>query len=107
MRVADASRNHHCLDLGTVKHFRHAALALLRDKRDHGASATSATGSTRSVQVRLVLVWSIRLDDEVNLVNVDTASSNVGRHENVDDTLRELLKVAVASSLVEVTVQAG
>ena len=67
--------------------------------------ATGAAGAAGAVQVRLVLVGRVGLDHQIDVVDVDAASRDIRRHQHVDATARELLEVARALGLVEVTVQ--
>src|SRR3954452_15225291 len=59
------------LDLGPVEQLGHATLAVARDERHDGSLLACSAGAAGAVQVRLVLVGGIRLDHEVDVVDVD------------------------------------
>jgi hypothetical protein len=60
--------------------------AILLDARNgnNDASRTSTCGTTCTVQVILEVAWQINIQDQIDVVNVNTASCNVGCNENCD-----------------------
>ena len=56
-----------------------------------------AAGAAGAVQVRLVLVGRVGLDDQIDVVDVDAAGSDIRRHQHVDPAAGELLEVARAA----------
>jgi hypothetical protein len=57
------------------------------------------------VNIRFEIIGLIHLDHGVNVINVDSTSSNIRGHENVHPTRSELLEVSGSPSLVEVTMK--
>jgi hypothetical protein len=52
------------------------------------------------VQIGLVFLWWINLDHHCNIVNVDTASGNIGSNQDPYFTRGEALEVTVSLVLV-------
>ena len=71
---------------------------------DDVTCATRAGRTTGTVQVSLVLGWRIDVDDQLDVVDVDAAGSDVGRDEDARSSCREGGKVTVARGLGEVAV---
>jgi hypothetical protein len=57
------------------------------------------------VKVGLVFHWGVDVNDQVNVVDVDTTSGNVGGNQNLHCTLAKGRKVAVSSWLGQVSME--
>jgi len=66
--------------------------------------SSESTGSTDSVNVVLLLDWQLVVDDEANLLNIDTSSKQVGGDEYSHSTLSELLHDDISLDLVHFSV---
>src|SRR5665647_2911676 len=106
-RVARDGGDEAGFDLGPVEQFVHAATTLLRDERDNRSGLAGAAGTARTVQVRLVLVGSVGLDDQVDVVDVDAAGRDIRGDKHVHATAGQHGQVAGTAGLVQVAVQAG
>ena len=74
-------------------------------QRDDHAVGTGAGGTSGAVQVGLVLDRRVGVDDDPDVVDVDAASGDVGRHEGRGVAPVEALHVAGPGVLAEVAVQ--
>jgi hypothetical protein len=57
---------------------------LWQDEVDCGTLSTETTGSTNSVNVVFLLEGKLVVDDETNLLNIDTSGKKVSGDENTD-----------------------
>ena len=75
------------------------------DNAERGAFLASTARTTRTVGVVLYVVRQSIIDDVCEVVNVESASSNVRCHQQLYSVLTELLHSEVALLLRQVTVQ--
>jgi hypothetical protein len=66
----------------------HMATHVLGDHCDNGAFCAGASCTTRAVEESFVLFWRICVNNDGNVVNVDSASSNVCCNEGVYFAIR-------------------
>src|SRR6218665_454780 len=93
------------IDFGTVEQIGHPATPIVWDERDDSTRFTGAAGAAGAGEVGLVVVRGIRLNDQVNVVNVDAPGRDIRRNQHVHPAAHQLVQVAGAAGLVEVTVQ--
>ena len=74
------------------------------DQRDGDAGASGAAGTTDAVDVGLLVLGALVVDDVGDVVDVDTAGSDVGGDQNVDLAVTEALQRLFTGDLAEVTV---
>ena len=79
------------------------ALGFLHDG-DDGAVIAGPRSTTGTVQIRLVFDGRISVDDERDIVDMNTAGGNISGHEHHGPTFGERGKVAYANVLREVAV---
>jgi len=96
-------RNH----LGLAEQLGHQPSPVARHQGDHGAVPARTTGAARPVQVGLVVTGQVGLHHQVDVVEMDAASRNVGGDQHRGRAVGDLGQVAVARPLGEVSVQAG
>ena len=75
------------------------------DNADRCALLAGTSGTSRAVGVALGVAWHSIVDDVSEVVNVQSACSHVGSHEQLCDVLAEFLHCYVALLLREVAVQ--
>lgn len=80
------------------------ASVLGQHKVDRCTFTTEATGSTNSVNVVFLLDWEFVVDDETDLLDIDTTSQEIGGDEDTDGSLTELLHDDVTLDLVHLSV---
>ena len=71
---------------------------------DSSTLLAETTSSTNSVDVVLLLEWKFIVDDQTNLLHIDTSSEQIGRNQHTDCALTELLHNDVSLELVHFTV---
>lgn len=64
-------------------------LGVRADEADGESFGTETPGTSDAMQILIGLVWHVVVDDDVNALDVNTASEKIGRHQN---TLREVLE---------------
>jgi len=74
------------------------------DEVDRGTLSTVTTGSTNSVDVVLLLEGQLVVDDETNLLDINTSGKQIGSDEDTDGTGTELFHDDVTSKLVHLSV---
>jgi len=74
---------------------------------DRRSLPTETTGSSDSVDVVLLLNGQLVVDDESNLLDVNTSSEQVGGDKHADSSLSELLHHDVSLNLVHLSVHDG
>jgi len=74
------------------------------DEVDSGTLSTETTSSTDSVDVVLLLEGKLVVDDETNLLHINTSSEQIGGNKNTDGTGSELLHDGLSLELVHLTV---
>jgi hypothetical protein len=77
------------------------------DKVNGSSLSTESTGSTDSVNVVLLLEWEFVVDDETNLLDVNTSGEQVSGDENSGGTSSEFLHNHVSLNLVHFSVHSG
>ena len=80
---------------------------LTRSDEGHSYAGVACTaGTADAVNVAFRILRNIKVDNVGNVVNVDTAGSNVGSNKHIDSALAEFLHYAVTLVLAQVTMQA-
>jgi len=74
-----------------------------KNEVDCHSLSTESTSSTDSVDVVLLLEWELIVDDETNLLDIDTSSQEIGGNENSGGSSSELLHDGVSLDLVHLT----
>src|SRR5690606_7850653 len=77
------------------------------DERHRGARVAGAGGAPDPVQVGLLVLGALVVDDVGDVVDVDAAGGDVGRHEHVDLAVAEGPQRLLARALAEVAVDGG
>ncbi len=77
------------------------------DKVDGNTLPTETTTSTDPVDVVLLAGWQVVVDDQGDLLDVDTTGEEVGGDEDTGGTGSELLHDDLSGGLVHVTVHGG
>lgn len=72
------------------------------------AEMSKTTRATNAMQVSLGILWEVKVDDNVDCLNIDTASEQVGANKVAADTVTEVVEDSVTSCLkhASVTVEA-
>lgn len=96
----------HLLDLGAVEllNLTHHANILGGDEVDGNALSAESTTTTNSVDVVLTVGGEIVVDDQGNLLDIDTTGQKVSGDQDTGGAGSELLHNQVTLSLVHVTV---
>ena len=96
----------HLLDLGAVEllNLTHHANIIGGDKVDGDTLAAETTTTTNAMDVVLAVGGKIVVDDEGNLLDIDTTGQEISGDEDTRRTGTELLHNQVTLSLVHVTV---
>ncbi len=76
------------------------------DEADRRALAAGAAGAADAVDVVLGVVGQLVVDDQVDVIDVETARGDVGGDQHLDGAVAEVAHDALAHDLVEVAVQA-
>jgi hypothetical protein len=74
------------------------------DEVNRGTLSTVTTSSTDSVNVVLLLEGQLVVDNETNLLHINTSGKQIGSDENADGTGTELLHDDITSKLVHLSV---
>jgi len=78
-----------------------------QDEVDGSTLLTETSSSTDSVDVVLLLEWQLVVDNEANLLHIDTSGKQVSGDEHADGSLTELLHDDVSAELVHLSVHDG
>jgi len=99
----------HLVDLGGVVllDLLHLTSVLGEDEVDGGSLLTETTGTTDSMDVVFLLEGELVVDDESDLLDIDTSSEEIGGDEDTDGTGSELLHDDVSLELVHLSVHDG
>merc|ERR1711959_42926 len=62
-----------------------------KDEVDGNTLSTKSTGSTNSVDVVLLFEWKLVVDNETNLLHIDTSCEEIGGDEHSGGACSELL----------------
>jgi len=76
-------------------------------KVDSSSLSSETTGTTNSVDVVLLLEWQLVVDNESNLLHIDTSSEQIGGDKYTYCCASELLHDDVSLELVHLTVHGG
>ena len=80
---------------------------LTRSDEGHSyAGVACTTGTADAVNVAFRILRNIKVDNVGNVVNVDTAGSNVGSNQHINSAFAEFLHYAVTLVLAQVAMQA-
>lgn len=74
---------------------------------DGGTFLTETTSAADSVNVVLLLLWQLEVDDETDLLDVDSTSEHVSGDQDTNGTRSELLHHDFSLLLVHLAVHAG
>jgi len=66
---------------------------------DDKSGCTCTSSTTGAVQVILVIAWQVNIQNQVDVIDVDTASCNVGCDEHADAAFFEVCQSFVTSTL--------
>lgn len=99
----------HLVDLGVVMilDLLEETSVLGEDEVDGGSLSSESTGTADSVDVVLLLHRELVVDNETDLLDVDTSSEQVSGDKNSDGTRSELLHDDLTLLLVHLSVHAG
>jgi hypothetical protein len=99
----------HLVDLGVVMvlDLLEEACVLGQDKVDRSSLSSESTSAADSMDVVLLLHGKLVVDDETNLLDIDTSSEQVGGDQDSDGTGSELLHDDFTLLLVHLSVHAG
>lgn len=99
----------HLLDLGAVEllDFSHHAHVLGSDEVDGNTLPSETTTTTDSVDVVLTVGWEIVVDDQGDLLDIDTTGQKIGGDQDTGRARAELLHNQITLALVHVTVHGG
>jgi hypothetical protein len=106
-RLNEVSNVHwHLLDLSAVElfDFSHHAHILCSDKVDRNTLSSKTTSTTNSVDVVLTVGREIIVDDQGDLLDIDTTSQKISGNQDTRRTRSELLHNQITLTLVHVTV---
>lgn len=92
-------------DSGIASETLHATALLVGHHRDDDARFAGSRSATRAVEESLRLCRWVGMNDDGDIVDVNSASSDVRRNKCVGDTGRERRQVAGTFGLRQVTVQ--
>jgi len=97
------------LDDGLIKSLNvlQQSFVVLRDKVDGNPFTTETTGTTDSVQVVLRLRRQVEVDNQRDLLNVDTSGQQISRDQNATGAGAKFSHDDIASVLVHVPVRGG
>lgn len=99
----------HLLDLGAVEllDLTHHADIVSSDEVDGNTLTTETTTTTDTVNVVLTVGGQVVVDDQGNLLNVDTTSQKIGGDQDTGRTRAELLHDNITLGLLHITVHGG
>lgn len=65
--------------------------------------------TTNAMEIRLRVLWKIKIDNDIHSLNVDTACEKIGAHQVSADSISEVVKHTVAMVLKHfcVRIEAG
>ena len=67
------------------------AVFIRADKGDSEALSTEATGTTNTMKVGVGIHWHVKVEHDVNLLDVDTTAKELSCYENAVSKLLETL----------------
>jgi len=99
----------HLLDLGVVVLFdvTHGAHVVVGDEVDSDTLTSETTGTTDSVQVVLDVRRQVVVDDQGDLLDIDTTGQQIGGDQDTGGTGSELTHNTVTVHLVQLSVHDG
>ena len=99
----------HLFDLGVVEFLKltEAGQVILGDEVDGNTLATETTGTTDTVKVALGITRQVKVDNQGNLLDINTTGKQIGGDEDTRGTGTELLQDDVTLLLGDVTVGGG
>jgi hypothetical protein len=99
----------HLLNLGAVEllNLSHHTNIICCDEVDGNTLSSETSTTTDSVNVVLTVCWKIVVDNQGNLLNIDTTCQQVSGDQNTGRTGSELLHNQVTLTLVHVSVHGG
>lgn len=106
-QIIEISRHFLNLRVVMVLDLLNKARVLRQHKVDRCTFTTETTGSADSVDVVLLLDRELVVDDEADLLHINSASKEISGDENADSALTELLHDDITFDLVHLTVHDG
>jgi len=103
-QVIEVSRHLLNLSVVMVLDLLNEAGVLGKDEVDGSSLSTETSSSTNSMDVVLLLDGELVVDDETNLLHINTSSKQVSGDEHADGSLSELLHDDVSLDLVHLSV---
>lgn len=99
----------HLFDLSAVKllDFSHHTDILCGDEVDGNTLSSETTSTTDSVDVVLSVGWKIVVDDQGNLLDINTTGQKISGDQDTGRSRSELLHNQITLSLVHITVHGG
>lgn len=99
----------HLLDLSAVEllDLSHHADVLSGDEVDGNTLTSETSTTTDSVDIVLTVCWEIVVDDQGDLLNIDTTCQKISSDQDTGRTGTELLHNQVTLTLVHITVHGG
>lgn len=82
-------------------------LGFFHDEGVRGTLSTSTTTTTNSVAVAVNVEWSVKIDDVIDVGEVETTSSDISCNENAADVFLEGANNAITISLRHTTVKSS
>ena len=67
----------------TLPQIVHDLVVVVREERDRGTLLSGTTRTTDTMHVRLNRVRHLVVDNEADVLNVDTTSGEIGGHEDI------------------------
>jgi len=77
---------------------------LWKDEVNGGTSSSITSSSTNSMDVVLLVGWQFVVDDETDLLDIDTSSEEIGGDQDTDGSLSELLHNNLSLLLIHLSV---
>ncbi len=98
----------HLTDFGSVKLFDITKVTDIsfRKEVDGHTLTTETSGTTDTMDVVLSVGWKVKVDDQRNLLDIDTTSEQIGGDQNTGRTGTEFTHNDVTLSLVHISVHA-
>jgi len=96
---------HHCLGYGFLqKRFdsRKLVLLSLTHKCVSSSFAGCTGGSADAVYIVFAVVGHIIIDDQVDVFDIDSATEDIGRHQNLEFLIPEIEQHLLALALIQI-----
>lgn len=96
----------HLFNLGVIMilDLPNESCIIWKNKVDGSSLSAETTSSTDSMDVVLLFKWQLVVDDETNLLHIDTSSEQIGCDKDSSGTSSELLHDGISLDLIHFTV---